>query len=91
LTELRTSVGATVLVTTHYMQEAESHCNRVALMHHGQVRAMDTPQRLTEGLGPDANLEDVFRHYTGDSLEEGADKGGYRAARSVRRTARRLS
>ncbi|HEY7858506.1 MAG TPA: ATP-binding cassette domain-containing protein [Candidatus Nanopelagicales bacterium] len=90
LTELRTSVGTTVLVTTHYMQEAESHCHRVALMHHGQVRAMDTPQRLTADIGTHATLEDVFRHYTGDSLEEGADKGGYRAARSVRRTARRL-
>jgi ABC-2 type transport system ATP-binding protein len=90
LAQLRSAVGTTVLVTTHYLQEADAHCDRVALMHHGQVRALDTPRRLTNGLGPDATLEDVFRHYTGNSLDEAADKGGYRAARSVRRTARRL-
>ena len=36
----------TVLVTTHYMEEAEQHCDRVALMHRGRIRAVGTPAEL---------------------------------------------
>jgi ABC-2 type transport system ATP-binding protein len=41
------------------------------------------------GLGPQATLEDVFRHYTGDSLTDN-QRGGLRDVRSTRRTARRM-
>jgi ABC-2 type transport system ATP-binding protein len=79
--------GITVLLTTHYMEEAEELCNRVALMHRGRIRAVGTPAELEARLGPEATLEDVFRHYAGDSLEEG---GELRDVRSTRRVARRL-
>jgi ABC-2 type transport system ATP-binding protein len=79
--------GITVLITTHYMEEAEELCNRVSLMHHGRIRAVGTPAELESQLGPGATLEDVFRHYAGDSLEEG---GEFRDVRSTRRVARRL-
>ena len=79
--------GITVLITTHYMEEAEVLCNRVSLMHRGRIRAVGTPAELEARLGPEATLEDVFRHYAGDSLEEG---GELRDVRSTRRVARRL-
>ncbi len=79
--------GITVLLTTHYMDEAEELCDRVSLMHRGRIRAVGTPAELEAKLGPEATLEDVFRFYAGDSLEEG---GELRDVRSTRRVARRL-
>jgi len=90
--ELRDSTGMTVLLTTHYMEEADALCDRVALMHLGTIRAEGHPDELKTALGPDATLEDVFRTYTGDSLHGGAPvtRGGLREVRSARRTARRV-
>ena len=89
--ELRLATGMTVLLTTHYMEEAEALCDRVALMHLGTLRAIGETDELQHELGPDATLEDVFRHYTGDTLE-GAElvKGGLREVRRARRTAGRV-
>ena len=87
--ELRNSTGMTVLLTTHYMEEADALCDRVALMHLGSVRAQGEPDELKAELGGDASLEDVFRHFTGGTLDEEA-KGGLREVRRSRRTARRL-
>ncbi|MGE3621172.1 MAG: ABC transporter ATP-binding protein, partial [Acidimicrobiia bacterium] len=87
--ELRDQARVTVLVTTHYMEEAEQNCDRVALMHRGRVRAVDTPAALEAGLGEGASLDDVFRRYTGDGLDD--DEGGdLRDVRDRRRTATRL-
>ncbi|MQA78879.1 MAG: ATP-binding cassette domain-containing protein [Streptosporangiales bacterium] len=89
--ELRERTGMTVLMTTHYMDEADQMCDRVALMHRGAIRARGTPTDLRAALGPDAALEDVFRHHTGDSLgaaHEGGDT--FRDVRRTRRTAGRL-
>ena len=61
--------GVTLMVTTHYMEEAEELCDRVALMHHGELRAVGEPSALAAELGPEVTLEDVFRHYTGDDLD----------------------
>ena len=52
------------------MQEADAHCDRVALMHRGRIRALGTPAELKGAIGPDATLDDVFRRHTGDSLAE---------------------
>jgi ABC-2 type transport system ATP-binding protein len=80
--------GLTVLLTTHYMEEAESLCDRVALVHQGTVRAVGTPTELARRVGPEANLEDAFRSLVGDELREGGD---LRDVRSTRRTAGRLA
>ena len=48
---VREATGMTVLVTTHYMDEADQYCDRVALMHRGRIRALGTPAELREGLG----------------------------------------
>jgi ABC-2 type transport system ATP-binding protein len=65
-------------------------CDRIALMHLGTVRAEGSPEELKRALGPDATLEDVFRHHTGGSLAADTTQGGLRAIRSTRRTARRV-
>jgi ABC-2 type transport system ATP-binding protein len=87
--EMQEHYEMTVLLTTHYMEEADSLCDRVALMHRGSLQAVGEPGELKAALGPDATLEDVFRHYTGGTLE-GAEKGGLRSVRSTRRTAGRM-
>jgi len=83
--------GMTVLLTTHYMQEADALCDRVALMHHGRLRAVGTPTELKQRVSRDATLEDVFRHYAGSDLGEDTSQSGFRAIRNTRRTARRVS
>jgi ABC-2 type transport system ATP-binding protein len=50
---LREQIPITILVTTHYLDEAERLCNRVAIMHAGQIVALDTPAGLRAGLGPE--------------------------------------
>ena len=89
--ELRLATGMTVLLTTHYMEEAQALCDRVALMHLGSIRAIGHTDELRHELGPDATLEDVFRHYTGDTLrDDELTKGGLREVRRTRRTAGRV-
>lgn len=89
--ELQGQTGMTVLLTTHYMEEADALCDRIALMHLGTIRAEGTPEQLKLALGAEATLEDVFRHATGDTLDSGSTaKGGLREIRRTRRTARRV-
>src|ERR1700689_2364204 len=52
LTELNTA-GQTVMLTTHYMEEADQLCDRVAIMDHGKILALDTPANLKKGTGAD--------------------------------------
>ena len=90
ITRLRERAGMTVLMTTHHMEEADLYCDRVSLMHSGRVQATDSPANLKALLGPDASLDEVFRHFTGGTLDEDTEKGGIRDVRRARRTARRL-
>jgi ABC-2 type transport system ATP-binding protein len=72
--------GTTVIITTHYMDEAEYLCDRVAIIDKGQIIALDTPDKLIDDLINSgferpkemkmANLEDVFIQKTGHSLRE---------------------
>jgi len=85
---LRADYGTAIFLTTHYMQEADDLCNRVAIMHLGKVAAIGTPAQLKASLGKtDATLDDVFAHYTGYELELG---GNYREVSRTRRVAQRL-
>lgn len=52
LTELNRE-GQTILLTTHYMEEADQLCNRVAIMDHGRILALDTPAGLKQSVGVD--------------------------------------
>lgn len=82
--------GKTILLTTHYMEEADALCDRVALMHHGKLRAVGTPTKLKSTVSSCATLEDVFRHYTASDLSTQADGSGlFREIRSSRKVASR--
>ena len=87
LRDLRDRFGATILLTTHDMEEADQLCERIAILHRGHVVATGSPESLKAEVGPKADLDDVFVHFAGDSVEEG---GGYRESAQIRRTARRL-
>jgi ABC-2 type transport system ATP-binding protein len=72
--------GTTVIITTHYMDEAEYLCDRVAIMDRGTIVALDTPSKLIDSLlatgferpkqMKQANLEDVFITLTGHALRD---------------------
>lgn len=72
--------GATVILTTHYMDEAEALCDRVAIMDAGNIIALDTPDKLIDKLVATgferpkevkkANLEDVFIYLTGHEFSQ---------------------
>jgi ABC-2 type transport system ATP-binding protein len=64
--------GMTILYTTHYMEEADRLCQRIAIMDGGQIIALDTPYNLKKKIGsPDkVTLEDVFLKLTGRSLRD---------------------
>jgi ABC-2 type transport system ATP-binding protein len=72
--------GTTVVITTHYMDEAEQLCDRVAFVESGKIIALDTPDKLIDDLVDSgferkkvvkkANLEDVFIHLTGQEWRE---------------------
>jgi ABC-2 type transport system ATP-binding protein len=59
--------GVTVFLTTHYMEEADRLCERVAILEQGQIVALDTPDRLKLQHGG-GSLEDVFIRLTGKDL-----------------------
>jgi ABC-2 type transport system ATP-binding protein len=62
--------GMTIFLTTHYMEEADQLCNRVAIIHQGHIIALDTPKRLKAVHGDDdkSTLDDVFVQLTGRYL-----------------------
>ena len=73
--------GKTIVLTTHYMEEAERLCDRVAIVDHGRVIALGTPSELMESIDvshlppPEprkttATLEDVFVSLTGRTLRD---------------------
>ncbi len=84
---MRRDYGTTIFLTTHYMDEADSLCNRVAIMHLGRVAAIGTPAELKAAVGAGATLDTVFAYYTGGELESG---GSFRETERTRRTTRRL-
>ena len=88
--ELQAATGMTVLLTTHYMEEADALCDRVALMHLGHIQAEGSPEALKREIGPGATLEDVFRRHTGNSLDGTGVTRGIRDIRTARRTAGRV-
>jgi ABC-2 type transport system ATP-binding protein len=87
LRDLRDHVGATILMTTHDMEEADQLCESIAIMHGGRVVVTGSPEFLKAKVAPEADLNDVFLHFAGGSVD---DVGGYRDSAQMRRTARRL-
>ena len=73
LAKIKSERDLTVLLTTHYMDEADKLCDRIAIVDHGKLVALDTPARLKASI-PDASekttLDDVFVHYAGRDLRD---------------------
>ena len=59
--------GRTIFLTTHYMEEADRLCDRVAIINHGRIVALDDPQKLKQNYGP--TLEDAYIELTGHIME----------------------
>jgi ABC-2 type transport system ATP-binding protein len=86
--KLCSDFDTTIFLTTHYMEEADKLCSRVAIMHLGKLAVIGVPADLKASLNKEnVTLDDVFVYYTGGDLESG---GSYREASMTRQTARRL-
>ena len=85
--QLRNDYRTTIFLTTHYMDEADQLCGRLAIMHLGKVAAIGSPSELKSSVGDTATLDDAFAHYSGAEVDS---VGGYRETSRVRRTARRV-
>jgi len=74
LQRIKSQRDLTVLITTHYMDEADKLCDRIAIVDHGKLVALDTPHALKAsipGRTPESvTLDEVFVHYTGRDLRD---------------------
>jgi ABC-2 type transport system ATP-binding protein len=68
---LKREIGAAVVFSTHYMDEAEDVCDRLALISGGKVAALGTPDELKAKQGKNATLDDVFTQLTGERIGAG--------------------
>jgi ABC-2 type transport system ATP-binding protein len=89
LAALREQAGTTILVTTHLMEEAERHCDRLGVIDSGRLVEQGEPAELLERHGTDS-LEEVFTAVTGRAIDEQSE-GRIADVRAQRRVARRLS
>ncbi len=91
LQALREHAGTTILVTTHVMEEAERHCERLAVIDRGRLVEQGEPAELMHRHGAES-LEDVFTAVTGRRIGEQGDEdeGRLSDVRAQRRVARRL-
>lgn len=74
--ELNKEAGTTILLTTHDMLEADTLCDRVAIIDNGKIVALDTPEalkRIISSNGHEPTLEDVFLELTGKALVKDED------------------
>jgi len=82
--ELRDVHGATILITTHDMAEADALCDRIAILDDGKIVALDTPaglKRLVRRNGHEPTLEEVFMELTGKQLVEQDDLADFEPQR----------
>jgi ABC-2 type transport system ATP-binding protein len=71
LRKIKSTRDLTILITTHYMDEADKLCDRVAIVDHGELKALDSPATLKASIGmANATLDDVFVYYTGRDLRD---------------------
>ncbi len=70
ITRLRDEEKLTILLTTHYMDEADKLCDRIAIVDHGQLMALDTPSRLKAMIPGNDIVEAEFDHLPADWLEQ---------------------
>jgi len=69
LDRLRRDLGVTVVLSTHFMEEGDRLCDRIAIIDRGSTVVEGAPAALKARVGAGAMLEDVYLHYTGRKLE----------------------
>jgi ABC-2 type transport system ATP-binding protein len=69
LDHLRSRLGVTLVLTTHYMEEGDRLCERIAIIDRGMVVAEGAPAALKATVADNATLEDVYLHYTGRAFD----------------------
>ncbi len=83
--------GTTILLTTHYMEEADAMCNRVAILNKGNIAAIGSPAELKISIGNEnANLNEVYDFYIGKLIESEETTGNFKDVSRTRITAKRL-
>jgi ABC-2 type transport system ATP-binding protein len=83
--------GTTIIMTTHYMEEAEAMCDSVAIMNRGKIAAIGSPSELKASIGEEeATLDEVFEFYAGNEIENAETGERFRDVSRTRRNARRL-
>ena len=88
LVDLRANYGTTLFFTTHYLEEAETHCDRIAIMQLGRIAALGTCRELEGSLGNGLHtLSEVFAHYATSAVASG---GNFRSVAAERATAQRV-
>jgi ABC-2 type transport system ATP-binding protein len=87
--DLRKQYGTTLFLTTHYMEEAQELCDRIAIMDKGGIEVMGTLKELRKkARKPRATMDELFVHFVGPS--ESGEQGGLANVKRSRRTAQRL-
>jgi len=81
--QLQATLGTTIIMTTHLMDEADQMCDRIGLLHTGRLQAVGSPRELKASIGPEATLDDVFASIADTGLGSG---DSYRDVRQTRRS-----
>ena len=87
LLQLQKKEQVTILITTHDMEEADLLCDELAILHQGKLAVVGKPAELKALVGPGANLDDVFAHFSGAVFDQG---GNYHDVRQSRGAIKRL-
>ncbi len=90
---LREKNNMTIFLTTHYMDEADSLCDRIAIIDRGVIKTLDTPTALKEAIKNEVEnptLDDVFLHHTGKEMREDftTKEESFKARNNIRRARR---
>jgi ABC-2 type transport system ATP-binding protein len=87
--DLQKEYGMTLLLTTHYMEEAQELCDRIAIMNRGRIEVMGKLNELRKKAKmPKASMDQLFVHFVGRS--ESGEQGGLASVKKSRRIAQRL-
>lgn len=87
--ELQKEYGMTMFLTTHYMEEAQELCDRIAIMNKGSIEVIGTLEELRKKAKmPQASMDELFVHFVGPLEPE--EQGDLRDVKRTRRIARRL-
>lgn len=83
---LRDEYKITIMLTTHYMEEVEALCGRLAILHHGRIAAMGSIAEVKASFGENVTLNEVFEHLAEEDSDDETKKENYREINRNRRS-----